>query len=274
MTSVSLDMIAILRVRSGTVTALHLARHLPGGDPVLLLLHGLGATGEVWQSLLERHWPGEVIAPDLPGHGRSPRLDAYTFSSMASAVAAAMPSGRRFVVLGHSLGGVLALTLADGSYGLDVRAACGLGVKLRWSDAELAKAAEVAGRPERVFATRAEAVDRWLKVSGLAGLVPEDSPLCLPGVVSAADGWRVAVDHRAFGVGAPDVPTLLARAKGMTILAAGERDPMCPREHLLAVDPSATVLPGVGHNVHVESPLTLWPILDQLLASVTDALGQ
>lgn len=252
------------------MTAPHLARHSPGGDPVLLLLHGLGATGEVWQSLLERHLPVEVIAPDLPGHGRSPRLDTYTFSSMAAAVASVVPSGRRVVVLGHSLGGVLALTLADGSYGLDVRAVCGLGIKLRWSDAELAKAAEVAARPERAFATRGEAVDRWLKVSGLVGLIPGDSPLVDAGVFSSADGWRVAVDPRAFGVGAPDVPALLARAKGMTILAAGERDPMSPREHLLAAAPDATVLPGFGHNVHVESPLTLWPILDQLLDTDID----
>jgi pimeloyl-ACP methyl ester carboxylesterase len=60
----------------------------------------------------------------------------------------------------------------------------------------------------------------------------------------------------------------------LTILAAGERDPMCPPEHLLEVAPDATVLPGVGHNVHVENPLALWPILDQLLASTTDALGR
>jgi pimeloyl-ACP methyl ester carboxylesterase len=256
------------------VTALHLTGHAPGGDPVLLLLHGLGATAEVWHGLRERNWPGEVIAPDLPGHGRSPRLPEYTFESMAAAVASAVPPGRRVVVLGHSLGGVLALTLADGTYGFDVPAACGLGIKLRWSDAELAKAAEVAARPERVFATRDEAVDRWLKVSGLTGLVPPSSPLVGAGVVESSDGWRVALDPGAFGVGAPDVPALLARAKGETVLAAGERDPMCPREHLDEVAPDAVVLPGVGHNAHVESPLSLWPILDQLLASATDALGR
>ena len=309
------------------MTTLHLARHEPGGDPILLLLHGLGATGEVWEDLLKRHWEGEVIAPDLPGHGRSPRLDTYTFESMAASVAAVLPEGRQVVVLGHSLGGVLALTLAATGH---VAAACGLGIKLRWSDAELTKAAEVASRPERVFATREEAVDRWLKVSGLAGLVAPDSPLVDAGVLAPADrvlapddqvqapddrglalddrvqapdagvltsdagvpasdaavpvsgagvpvsddGWRVAVDPAAFGVGAPDVPALLARATCPTILAAGERDPMCPPEHLLDVAPDAVVLPRAGHNVHVESPPLLWPILDRLLLSVTDALGQ
>ncbi|TDV42679.1 alpha/beta fold hydrolase [Actinophytocola oryzae] len=248
------------------MTALHLARHAAGGDPVLLLLHGLGATGEVWHELLERGWPGEVLAPDLPGHGRSPRLDEYTFEAMAASVASVLPAGRPVVVLGHSLGGVLALTLAAGSYG--VVAACGLGIKLRWSAEELERAAGVAARPERVFATREEAVDRWLRVSGLAGLVPPSSPLVGPGVVAGDDGWRVAVDPRAFGVGAPDVPSLLARASCPTVLAAGERDPMCPREHLLAVSPTATLLAGVGHNAHVEDPSTLWPLLDRLHADV------
>lgn len=239
-------------------------------DSVLLLLHGLGATGEVWHGLLERAWPGEVLAPDLPGHGRSPRLADYTFESMTASVASGVPRGRPVVVLGHSLGGVLALELACGEYGVDVVAAGGLGIKLRWSEAELAKAAEVAGRPERVFATREEAVDRWLKVSGLAGLVPADSPRVDAGVRPADDGWRVAVDPRAFGVGAPDVPALLARAKGRTVLAAGERDPMCPREHLLDASPDGVILPGVGHNAHVEDPSTLWPLLDRLHADVDD----
>ena len=249
------------------VTNLHLARHDFGGDPVLLLLHGLGATGEVWHDLLERNWPGETLAPDLPGHGRSPRLAGYTFASMAAEVVGVVPPGRQVVALGHSLGGVLALMLADGSYGLDVAAACGVGIKLNWSEAELAKAAEVAARPERVFATREEAVDRWLKISGLVGLVPPDSPRADAGVAEGPDGWRVAVDPKAFGVGAPDVPALLTAAKGVTILAAGEQDPMCPPDQLHAVDQDGVVLPETGHNVHVENPMTLWPIMDKLLAS-------
>lgn len=253
------------------VTNLHLARHDFGGDPVLLLLHGLGATGEVWHDLMERNWPGETLAPDLPGHGRSDRLDEYTFASMATAVAEVVPPGRQVVVLGHSLGGVLALLLADGTYGLDVTGACGVGIKLNWSDAELAKAAEVAARPERVFATRDEAVGRWLRISGLAGLVPPDSPRADAGVIEGPDGWRVAVDPKAFGVGAPDVPALLDAAKGTTILAAGELDPMCLPGDLHAVAADGVVLPATGHNVHVENPLTLWPIMDRLLATATGA---
>lgn len=252
----------------------YVARHVTGGEPVLLLLHGLGATAEVWDGLLERNWPGEVLAPDLPGHGRSPALPEYTFGMMTAAVAELLTPGRQVVVLGHSLGGVLGLELAGGAYGIDVTAVCGVGIKLRWSAEELAKAAALAAKPPRTFATREEAVDRWLKLSGLVGLVLPESPRVAAGVAEVDGGWQVRVDQKAFGVGAPDVPGLLAAAKAKTMLTAGERDPMCPAEHLHEVAPEAVVIPGVGHNVHVESPLTLWPVLDWLLASATAHLGQ
>jgi pimeloyl-ACP methyl ester carboxylesterase len=64
-----------------------------GGDgPALLLLHGLGATGDVWDgliALLPGHWPGSWIVPDLPGHGRSapaPRK-RYSIGGLAAGVA-------------------------------------------------------------------------------------------------------------------------------------------------------------------------------------------
>jgi hypothetical protein len=37
------------------------------GEPLLVLLHGLGATGDVWagwRPLLARRWPGRWLAPD------------------------------------------------------------------------------------------------------------------------------------------------------------------------------------------------------------------
>lgn len=251
------------------MTHIHVARH-GAGDPALLLLHGLGATGEVWHGLLDRHWPGEVLVPDLPGHGRSPRLARYSFGAMTAELATVLEPGRWVVVLGHSLGGVLGLALASGWFGVRPAAVCGVGIKLRWSEAELSKAADLAARPEKVFGSGAEAVDRWLRVSGLAGLVPADSPRVAAGVEEVAGGWRVRVDQRAFGVGAPDMSGLLAASRAETILTAGEHDPMSPLEHLHEVAPDAVPLPGVGHNAHVESPLVLWPTLDRLLAAARD----
>src|SRR5688572_8069530 len=107
------------------------------GEPLLLLLHGLGATGDVWSGwwpALARRWPGRWLAPDLPGHGGSAALPAYTFDALAEALVPLVEPAGRTVVLGHSLGGVVALALAARS---SVAAVVGLGIKVSWNDEEL-----------------------------------------------------------------------------------------------------------------------------------------
>ncbi len=141
------------------------------GEPLLVLLHGLGATGDVWggwRPLLARRWPGRWLAPDLPGHGGSPPLAAYTFGGFAGAVAGIVRPGARTIVLGHSLGGVVGLALASGRFPVQVHAVIGLGVKVVWTDEDLERAQALARRPRARFASRDEAAARYLRVSGLA----------------------------------------------------------------------------------------------------------
>ena len=233
--------------------------------PALVLLHGLGATGDVWLAAA-RVWPGTWIIPDLPGHGRSSPLPEYTFESLADALAPVVPTDRPVAVLGHSLGGVVALALGSDRHGPPVGAVCGLGIKVRWTEQELAKAAELAGRPSKVFATREEAAERALKVAGLWQLVPVDSELA--SVAQTSEGWTLTLDPAAYGVGAPDMAALIAASRAEVVLAAGDRDPMCPPEHLLATHPSGVVLPGLGHNAHVERPDALVPLLTRLHAAL------
>src|SRR5580658_1351748 len=121
-----------------------------GGEPVLVLLHGLGATGDVWNGwrpLLARRWPGRWLAPDLPGHGGSPPLSEYTFGGLAEALAGLGASGSPAVVLGHSLGGAVGLALAGDGFAVRVQAVIGLGIKVVWADDELQRAQAVARRP-------------------------------------------------------------------------------------------------------------------------------
>ena len=227
------------------------------GGPTLLLLHGMGATSEAWNGVtarLERHWNGSWAAPDLPGHGDSDPAEHYSFGAMAAAVAQCVRGANGLVVLGHSLGGVVGLALASGWFGVRVDAVCGLGIKARWSDEELAGAAAAARKPARSFENRAQAAERYLKVSGLLGLVTPDSPEVDAGLVLADGGWRLAMDQRAFGIGAPDMPGLLAAARARVTLAAGEHDPMSPASDLRALAPEPVILRGLGHNAQVEDP--------------------
>jgi pimeloyl-ACP methyl ester carboxylesterase len=235
------------------------------GEPFVVLLHGLGATGDVWgrwRPLLARRWPGRWLAPDLPGHGGSPPLAAYTFDGLAAAVAGIVPPGSRIVVLGHSLGGVVGLALASGRFAVPVQAVIGLGIKVVWTEEDLARARAAAGRPSAWFASRDEAAARYLRVSGLAGLLSAGDPAVDAGLRERDGRWRLAADPGAFTVGAPDMAQLLAQSQAPVTLARGERDPMNTDEQLARLGAATVALPGLGHNAHVESPDLSITLLD------------
>ena len=105
-----------------------------GGDgPSSCCLHGLGADADVWEPLLphvQDRWQWTTV--DLPGHGSSAPLPRYSFGALASAVAPAVDPGQPVVVHGHSLGGVVALALGSGWFGVEVRAVA-LGSKVVWT---------------------------------------------------------------------------------------------------------------------------------------------
>jgi len=227
------------------------------GDRLLVLLHGLGATGDVWDGwrpLLAERWPGRWLAPDLPGHGDSPPLAAYTFDGFAAAVAGIVQPSDRAVVLGHSLGGVVGLALASGRFPVRVQAVIGLGIKIVWTDEDLDRSQAAAHRPPALFASRDEAAARYLRVSGLAGLLPASDPAVDAGLREQDGRWRLAMDPGAFAVGAPDMAQLLARSQAPVTLARGEHDPMNTDEQLARLGAPTVTLPSLGHNAHVESP--------------------
>jgi pimeloyl-ACP methyl ester carboxylesterase len=235
------------------------------GEPLVLLLHGLGATGDVWKAWrprLEQQWPGQWVAPDLPGHGGSPSLATYTFDGLAAAVAGAIPVGVDPVVLGHSLGGVVALALASGRFGVRVRAVTGLGIKGEWSPEELQRARALAERPVTWFGSRDEAVARYLRVSGLAGLLDAADPATGAGLLESQGRWRLAADPAAYAVGAPDLTRLLAESQAPVTLARGENDPMNTDEQLARLGVPAVTLRGQGHNAHIENPAAVFALLD------------
>lgn len=230
-----------------------------------MLLHGLGATADVWdgwRSLLARRWPGRWLAPDLPGHGGSPPLDGYSFEAFAAAVAALVPAGSPLAVLGHSLGGVVALTLASDEFSGPVLGVIGLGIKVAWTDADVDRAGALSRRPPSWFASRDEAAARYLRVSGLDGLVAIGDPAVDAGLVHQEGRWRLAVDPAAFAPGVPDMTRLVTRSRVPVTLARGELDPMNTDEQLASLGAPAVTLAGLGHNAHVQDPELCATLLD------------
>jgi pimeloyl-ACP methyl ester carboxylesterase len=238
------------------------------GEPVLLLVHGLGATGDVWNGWrppLTERWPGRWLAPDLPGHGSSGALPRYSFGALAASLAGLVDGVQRLVVLGHSLGGVLGLTLASGWFGVPVEFVVGLGMKVAWTSDELAKASALAERPVAWFPSRAEAAKRYLRVSGLAGLLDADDDAVGAGLHEDGGRWRLAMDPSVFAVGAPDLRGLLGAARSTVVLARGEHDPMVTDDQLVMLASTRVTLSGLGHNAHVEDPVATMALLEPYL---------
>jgi len=82
-----------------------------GSGPDLVLIHGWGLHGGVWDGfvpLLEPYF--RVIRVDLPGHGSSGWCGETTLDDMAAAVLAVAPANAAW--LGWSLGGLVAMRAA------------------------------------------------------------------------------------------------------------------------------------------------------------------
>jgi len=88
-------------------------RYLVGGSgDTVMLVHGLGGAAANWLALAPLLLPGRrVIVPELPGHGGSDALPAAP-SLNAYADRIALLLDEPSAVVGHSLGGAIALRLA------------------------------------------------------------------------------------------------------------------------------------------------------------------
>ncbi|MGY1602035.1 alpha/beta fold hydrolase [Geodermatophilus sp. SYSU D00815] len=90
------------------------ARTVGEGGPRVVFVHGLFGQGRNWttiaKGLADRH---RVTLLDLPNHGHSPWTDTVDYVDMAGLVAAELESyGEPVTLVGHSMGGKVAMTLA------------------------------------------------------------------------------------------------------------------------------------------------------------------
>jgi pimeloyl-ACP methyl ester carboxylesterase len=94
----------------------HLHYRIAGDGPPLVLLHGYGTSGYIWQRvwpyLAEQH---KVVIVDLPGYGRSTYTGTWQVRAMAPLLASLLQRLKlsRVSLLGHSMGGAIAVHLAD-----------------------------------------------------------------------------------------------------------------------------------------------------------------
>jgi pyruvate dehydrogenase E2 component (dihydrolipoamide acetyltransferase) len=228
-----------------------------GMKPPVVLLHGFGADANTWLFNIGALATERVVyALDLPGHGASSKsVDAATIPALAEAVVDCMDAlgiGRAFLV-GHSLGGALALALAgnrpDRVVGLVLIAPGGLGPDI---NADFIRGfIEATGRRdlkpvvEQLVADRAlisrAMLDDILKHKRLDGATE-----ALRAIADAVfPGGRQADDFRSL-LGTLDVPVRIIWGARDAII-----DPAQARG--LPANVVVETLPDVGHMPHIEA---------------------
>ncbi len=242
------------------------------GEP-LLLLHGIGSTHDDFAALrpqLDSRY--RVLAPDLPGHGRSPALPQRpTVAAITDAVAADLDElgVARGHILGTSIGARVALELAARGRARSVVAISPPGLN---TPAERAYQGLVMGatrltlrgvRPLVPFAART-VVGRSLLLAGLR------STPWLSGEIEARalrDGFGEAHGFWAmlwWGILA-DVPTGLDRIDCPVLLAQGTADLIATGQtpRYLAAVPTARFVPllGAGHAPQSDTPDAILQLL-------------
>lgn len=228
---------------SSTAVAVPVLRWGVGNPTRVLLIHGVASSGAGWARVgaLLAAAGIEAWAPDLRGHGAAPRSDRYRFADIAGDLALLGDAWQ--VVLGHSLGGPVALTLAAGS--TRVGALVLLDPVLEIADADL----------PLIVADQLTESDPFADPARLAAANPR---------WGAEDAWAVAPHtiEALFADNAPWHHLDLVRGAQAPIHVL-RSDPavftLFPEAHAAAVTervPGATseLVTGTGHGIHRERP--------------------
>lgn len=230
---------------------------MSGEGTSLLLVHGLDGNGRLWDDVASAWDRGPVLAPDLAGHGMASRLARYDIEDLAADLAERLGptvAGRTVVAIGHSLGALTLLALVPLLPEASFQRMVVLSTKTRWSADDLAGLRRPALSAPRWFDSETSARERFLLVTGLAGHLPFDHPAVGRGIVQDADRWRLAVDPATHLVDVPDLGVLFAGPRCPMVLARGEQDLMATQADMDGFGRDVRILPGCGHNPHVERP--------------------
>ena len=229
-----------------------------GSGPVLVLVHGYLGGSAQWRREIA-HFSGQfdVIAPDLPGFGAAADLPGCdTIAGMAGAVCGLLDDlgVKEFVLLGHSMGGMIAQQIAadrpDAVLKLVLYGTGPLGLMPdRFEPIEVSRERL---RDDGVTTTIKRIGATWLKAGSDAAGFPllveigaRASEQAAMSALKAMANW----DGRAALSGLP-MPTLV-------IWGDSDKSYRWPQVQSLWTsipDVQLSVVPGTAHALHLEKP--------------------
>lgn len=232
------------------------------GDTAVILLHGVGGGKKAWAHNQPVFSAAgfRTVAWDMPGYGDSPAISPCTNALLADALKnlIAHIGAKRTVLLGHSMGGMIAQELAA-LYPSLVH-----GLVLYSTSPAFGKSD--GDWQQQFLQSRFAPLDQGLGMDGLAGQIvptmfaPDADPACL--AQAAALMSKVSADSYRAALSAIVSFNRLAELAGIrvpTLCLAGELDANAPPavvEKMASRIPGAQYecLPHVGHIANIEQP--------------------
>lgn len=252
---------------------LHFEIHNPHGRSTVVLLHGLGSCGEDWPFQVPALAPRyRVLAPDLPGHGRSPLPAGWPtvgdYAASALDLLAGL-GGQAAHFVGLSLGGAVALQCAlDAPERVRSLTLVNSFARLRPGIVEAWH-----GLPRLAFVLLGpmDWVGKWVA----AGLFPRGGQAVLRQAAAArlASNPKRAYQAALYAAARFNVYSRLDSIACPTLIVAGDRDqtvPMAAKRELAERIPFArlVVIEDSGHATPLDQPEAFNSLLLSFLEEV------
>jgi pimeloyl-ACP methyl ester carboxylesterase len=262
------------------MSGLALGRDEHGSGEPLVLLHGVATSRMIWRRVsapLARN--RRVIAVDVPGFGDSPPAGpGFDLDAVADRLVEGLGLGQPFDVLGHSLGGAVAVVTArrhpEAVRRLVLVAPAGLAPRALRVAAALGAGAELAVRARRALGHRyvERPSARWAMFAGTiadpGALDPEDARLLL---VASRRGRRISDGVRQSLQA--DLRADFAAAAMPVGLIWGSADRVVPYAGIDALrrlrpDAAVETLARSGHIPQLEDPQGFAAAVERVLAAL------
>lgn len=237
-------------------------------NPSLVLLHGFGEDARIWDDFIPGRFPNQTL--HIPNY--ADWSDCMTIAEYARKIVDTLPRDQSFILIGHSMGGYIALELAK-QFPQQVQ-----GIIMLHSTPVADSADKKLQRDKTAAFIQEHGSEKFIRsfVANLFAphfveshqelmdmLANRYSQLNQTGLIASTLAMKVRDDLQDF-VRSTDIPTLFV---------LGEKDPLIPTEAIVELlagkdQHKYVILSGVAHQGCYEAPEETYAVINQFINEI------